>query len=65
MLHHGRMAGLGKLRHSIAAVDERRHWADSEGKHRVAGAAISVLNIARAPFFSGFAHLLRCRKDLG
>ena len=39
--------------------------AHSVEKHHVAGAEISVLNRARAPFLSGFARLLRCRKDLG
>ena len=41
------------------------HWADSVEKHHVAGAESKGLNSARAPFLSGFAHLLRCRKDLG
>ena len=40
-------------------------WADSVEKQRVADAESAVLNIARAPFLSGFARLLRCRKDLG
>jgi len=35
------------------------------GKHRVAGAENIASNTARAPFLSGFARLLRCRKDLG
>ncbi|MEQ8869983.1 MAG: DUF6478 family protein [Roseovarius sp.] len=39
--------------------------ADSVEKQRVATAERSVLNRARAPFWSGFARLLRCRKDLG
>ena len=39
--------------------------ADSVEKHRVAGAESKGLNSARAPFLSGFAHVLRCRKDLG
>ena len=39
--------------------------ADSVEKQRVAGAESSALNAARAPFLSGFARLLRCRKDLG
>ena len=39
--------------------------ADSVEKQRVAGAESKGLNGARAPFLSGFARLLRCRKDLG
>ncbi|WP_212580121.1 hypothetical protein, partial [Roseovarius gaetbuli] len=39
--------------------------ADSVEKQRVAVAESVVLNRARAPFLSGFARLLRCRKDLG
>jgi len=38
--------------------------ADSVEKPRVAGAESGVLNRRRAPFLSGFARLLRCRKDL-
>jgi hypothetical protein len=39
--------------------------ADSVEKQRVAGAESGDLYGARAPFLSGFARLLRCRKDLG
>lgn len=39
--------------------------ANSVVKYHVAGAEISVLNRSRAPFLSGFARLLRCRKDFG
>ena len=39
--------------------------ADSVEKQRVACAESDDLNGARAPFLSGFAHLLRCRKALG
>ncbi len=39
--------------------------ADSVEKQRVADAEIDELNRARAPFWSGFARLLRRRKDLG
>jgi len=39
--------------------------ADSVEKQRVETAESGVLNRARAPFCSGFARLLRCRKDLG
>jgi len=39
--------------------------ADSVEKLTVASAEIAVPNPARAPFLSGFARLLRCRKDLG
>jgi hypothetical protein len=34
-------------------------------KQRVARAKTAVSNEARAPFLSGFARLLRCRKDFG
>jgi len=39
--------------------------ADSVEKQRVAGAESGDQYGARAPFLSGFARLLRCRKDLG
>ncbi|AGI68725.1 hypothetical protein OAN307_c32030 [Octadecabacter antarcticus 307] len=39
--------------------------ADSVEKHRIAGAESLALNWVQAPFLSGFARLLRCRKDLG
>ena len=39
-------------------------WLDSVEKQRVAGAESRGLNEARVPFLSGFARLLRCRKDL-
>ena len=39
--------------------------ADSVEKQRVAVAESRALNEARAPLLLGFAHLLRCRKDLG
>lgn len=39
-------------------------WADFVEKQRVADAESDELNRARAPFWSGFARLLRCRKDL-
>jgi hypothetical protein len=42
-----------------------RPSADSVEKERVAGAESRALNSAQAPFLSGFARLLRCRKDLG
>ena len=44
---------------------ERQLPADSVEKQRVAAAESGDLNSARAPFLSGFARLLRCRKDLG
>ncbi len=39
--------------------------ADSVEKLKFASAEIADPNRARAPFLSGFARLLRCRKDLG
>jgi hypothetical protein len=39
--------------------------ADSVEKQTFASAEIVVPNRARAPFLSGFAHLMRRRKDLG
>ena len=53
MLHQQRRETEGRLR------------ADSVEKRPVAVAESDDLNGARAPFLSGFAHLLRCRKDLG
>jgi len=44
---------------------EGRLSADSVEKLTFASAEIAVPNPARAPFLSGFARLLRCRKDLG
>ena len=38
--------------------------ADSVEKQRVAGAESGALNEARAPFWSSFSPMLRCRKDL-
>ena len=50
-------------------VNPRLPWhtlpAPSVEKQRVAVAESRVVNEARAPLLSGFAHLLRCRKDLG
>ena len=39
--------------------------ADSVEKHRVVSVESRAFDVARAPFLSGFSHLLRCRKDLG
>lgn len=38
--------------------------ADSVEKQRVAGSESGTLNKVRAPFWSGFSRLLRCRKGL-
>ena len=62
--------GLCKARFlRIAAVGmadgESRLSTDFVEKQRVAGAESVVPNGVRAPFLSGFARLLRCRKDLG
>jgi hypothetical protein len=54
-----RKADLGTNR------SECLHSADSVEKQRVAGAESSDLSSAGAPFLSGLARLLRCRKDLG
>ena len=50
---------------SPRASSESPQSADSVEKQRVAVAESGVGMLARAPFFSGFLHLLRCRKDLG
>lgn len=44
--------------------DTDRLLADSVEKLTFAVAEIAARNSARAPFLSGFARLLRCRKDL-
>jgi len=48
-----------------ASCSEWRQGADFVEKQRVAGAESDARNGARAPLLSGFARLLRCRKDLG
>jgi hypothetical protein len=48
-----------------ACCGEGLERADSVEKQRVAGAESSDLSSAGAPFLSGLARLLRCRKDLG
>ena len=50
---------------SINALLQSPVPADSVEKHRVACAESGDLNRVQAPFLSGFARLLRCRKDLG
>lgn len=47
----------------MPALLQRTPASDSVEKHLVAGAEIIASNTARAPFLSGFARLLRCRKD--
>ena len=54
----------------VASCDPRsrsecRLRADSVEKQCVARAESGTPNGSRAPFLSGFARLLRCRKDLG
>ena len=49
----------------LRSRSERLQSADSVEKQRVAVAESVDLNRAQAPFSSGFARLLRCRKDLG
>ena len=50
---------------TIRRAAESLQTADSVEKHRVADAESGFEFSARAPFLSGFGHLLRCRKDLG
>ena len=47
------------------AMGEGPVWADSVEKQRVAAAESGAPDRTRAPFLSGFARLLRCRKYLG
>ena len=50
---------------SFRARSEFTLSADFVEKLPFASAEIAVLNSALTPFLSGFARLLRCRKDLG
>jgi len=56
---------------NVRATDlgaERSEWllpADSVEKQRIASAENGARKKPLAPFLSGFAHLLRCRKDFG
>ena len=59
------MAALSRLADLGIDRSERRQRADSVEKQRVASAESRRRMTTRAPFLSGFAHLLRCRKDLG
>lgn len=58
------MSAFVTVNNSIRTSSERLVSADSVEKQRVADAESDELNRARAPFWSGFARLLRCRKDL-
>ena len=60
LTYHGRAGN----RHSLHS-GERLESAGSVEKQRVAGAESQELITARAPFLSGFSHVLRCRKYLG
>jgi hypothetical protein len=51
--------------HNARTRSESPISANSVEKQRVAGAESNVSKEAQAPFLLGFAHLLRCRKDLG
>ena len=59
------MAGLRNQQPSTDQSNEWQFRADSVEKLKFASAEIADPNRARAPFLSGFARLLRCRKDLG
>lgn len=59
------MSAFEAASHLVGTRSESPVSADSVEKQRVAGAESTVLDRARAPFSSGFARLLRCRKDLG
>ena len=52
------------MRNLVFLRSERQLPADSVGKQRVACAESCALKSARASFLSGFARLLRCRKNL-
>ena len=58
-------SGRNARRAVIRTRSERPLPTDYVEKQRVAAAESGVLNRARLPFCSGFARLLRCRKDLG
>ena len=69
-LNTGRQSCRCKVRFSDANLDALHRGeftlpTDSVEKQRVAGAESNVSKEAQAPFLLGFAHLLRCRKDLG
>ena len=57
---------LGLVERSDQMLQSHRSQlrADSVEKQRVAGAESGTLNEVRAPFWSGFSRLLRCRKGL-
>jgi hypothetical protein len=59
------MSAPAETTHSKHSRRERPLSADSVEKLTFASAEIAVPNPARAPFLSGFAYLLRCRKYLG
>ena len=59
------MAAFYKTTWSVCGRSERPESADSVEKLKFASAEIADPNRACAPFLSGFAHLLRCGKDLG
>lgn len=56
---------LGPLLPALSESQRTSAFRRSVKKQRVACAESVVLNRAQAPFLSGFARLLRCRKDLG
>lgn len=58
------MAASPVQKEAPCGCSESPEPADSVEKQRIAGAASSALMSARAPFPSGFAHLLRSREDL-
>ena len=58
------MSALAVVAFKTRACSELQQYADSVEKQRVAFAESCALKSARAPFLSGFARLLRCRKNL-
>ncbi len=59
------MSGFAQFAEAVGRCSERTLSADFVEKLTFAIAEIAARNSARAPFLSGFAYLLRCRKYLG
>lgn len=58
------MPSLSRIFHTTCVCSECTSPTNSVEKQGVAGAEIGRVNTAGAPFWSGFARLLRCGKDL-
>ena len=58
------MTAFTDLQKDVCTRSEGLESAHSVEKQRVAFAESCALKSARAPFLSGFARLLRCRKNL-